>query len=494
MADNKLEDANIHRALVFQGGGSLGAYEAGAYKSIYEELSQSFKSKGRDNEPIFHIVSGTSIGAINAAILVSYVKENKTWEGSGERVVDFWEYLSTQSWVDRIPYFAESWESWRMVDKRVASGESARRYFSTKEFILTGVPRVFVPKRPLPDNRFFDPANTWYMYDNKPLKRSLEKFAKFPISTSFEDGEPRLLLVAADVQEASPVVFDSYEKQDGTRKSEYGRYGILKPDKSANIPEGHEGYEHVIRYEDGINSDFVLASCSVPVNYDYTRLLVETRLLAQDGDRENIVDETKPRPNVRKAERYFWDGGLLANTPLRQTILAHRYYWYRVRKMEDKIPRLKFGIINLHPLKQDYLPYDYDGVVDRKNDMIFHDRTEFDENVAVLMSDFMTLAQALVKLAKDSGASKEALDKILNQRTKGVFFVTRQQGRYEDLLKGRVDVDFVARLERKNDSHTISNKTFDFTKNTIQQLIKDGYEETKEQMKQIVKQAESQTK
>ncbi len=59
--------------------------------------------------------------------------------------------------------------------------------------------------------------------------------------------------------------------------------------------------------------------------------------------------------------------------------------------------------------------------------MIFHDRTEFDENVAVLMSDFMTLAQ--VKLAKDSGASKEALDKILNQRTKGVFFVTRQQGR-----------------------------------------------------------------
>ena len=28
------------------------------------------------NEPIFHIVSGTSIGAINAAILVSFVKEN----------------------------------------------------------------------------------------------------------------------------------------------------------------------------------------------------------------------------------------------------------------------------------------------------------------------------------------------------------------------------------------------------------------------------------
>jgi NTE family protein len=133
---------------------------------------------------------------------------------------------------------------------------------------------------------------------------------------------------------------------------------------------------------------------------------------------------------------FFWDGGLLANTPLRQTYIAHRDYWQRVMKVEDDIPGLRFGIINLHPLKQEYLPSDYDGVVDRKNDIIYHDRTEFDENVGVLISDFMTLAQALVKLAKESGANKEAVQKILNEKTKGVFFVTRKQGRYEDLLKG----------------------------------------------------------
>ena len=53
----------------------------------------------------------------------------------------------------------------------------------------------------------------------------MEKFASFLISTNFEKGEPRLLLVAEDVQDVTPVVFDSYEKEDGTRKSEYGRYG-----------------------------------------------------------------------------------------------------------------------------------------------------------------------------------------------------------------------------------------------------------------------------
>jgi len=489
-ADNKnMNSSTIHRALVFQGGGSLGAYEAGAYKDINEELSQYLKTEGRGNEPIFHIVSGTSIGAINAAILVSYVKENKTWEGSGDKLVRFWEYLSTQSWVDIIPHFTNYWDFWRRLDRRIASGESARRYFSTKEFIMKGVPNVFVPKTPLVDNRFFDPLNTWYIYDNKPLKESLEKFAKFPISTNFESGEPRLLLVAADVQEGSPVIFDSYEKEDGTRKSEYGKYGRLKHDSSANISEDKEGFEHVIRYEDGINSDFVLASCSVPVNYDYTRLNVETRaMLMEEQDNNAYVGEKNNAlsSDARNEVRFFWDGGLLANTPLRQTILAHRYYWQRVRKVEGDLPRLRFGIINLHPLKQEYVPSDYDGVVDRKNDIIYHDRTEFDENVAVLMSDFATLAQRLLKLAEESGANKEAVQMILNETTKVTkSFITHKRGRYEDLLKGKIDVDFVARLERKNDSHTISNKIFDFTKNTILQLIQDGYEETKDQLKKV---------
>jgi predicted acylesterase/phospholipase RssA len=482
-------NSSVNRVLIFQGGGSLGAYEAGAYKAIKEKLSHYRRAKERRNEPMFHIVSGTSIGAINAAILVSYVKENKTWEGSDERLVEFWKYLSTESSVEKIPYFTHYWDCWHRLDRRIASAECARRYISTKEFILKGVPNVFVPKAPLLDSRFFDPLNTWYIYDNSPLKESLEKFAKFPISTSFENDEPRLLLVAVDVQEATPVVFDSYEKEDGTRKSEYGRYGRMKSDGSAKNQD-NEGFEHVIRYEDGIKSDFVLASCSIPVNYDYTRLNVETRILAVEGQGDDTAMEDSNRPtsysNSNTSLRSFWDGGLLANTPLRQTYIAHIDYWRRVRKLEDNVPSLRFSIINLHPAKQEYLPTDYDGVVDRKNDIIYHDRTEFDQNIAVLMSDLVTIANSLIKLAEEKGASKEELQKILNEKTKGIFFSTGKQGSYDDLVRGIVDVDFVARLERKNDANTISNKTFDFSKTTVQQLIQNGYKETKEQLKEVL--------
>jgi NTE family protein len=333
---NKLMSSAIHRALIFQGGGSLGAYEAGAYKDIKEDLLPYLRSEGKkENEPFFHIISGTSIGSINAAILVSYVKENKTWEGSGERLVEFWEYLSTSSSVESMPYFSQFWDYWNRIDRRIASGESARRYYSTKEFIFKGVPNVFVPKIPMPDTRFFDPLNTWYIYDNKPLKESLEKFAKFPISTSFENGEPRLLLIAVDVQEGVPVVFDSYEKEDGIRKSVDGEHGELEfdaqLDNQSSSSNKWENFKRIIRYEDGIKSDFVLASCSVPANYDYARLNVEDPKLATGAsnhgtnmdkvgsDRSSQSSYSRSNYNCSSL-RFFWDGGLLANTPLRETI------------------------------------------------------------------------------------------------------------------------------------------------------------------------------
>jgi hypothetical protein len=98
--------------------------------------------------------------------------------------------------------------------------------------------------------------------------------------------------------------------------------------------------------------------------------------------------------------------------------------------MEDNLPSLSIGIINLHPLKQGYVPYDYDGIVDRKNDIMYHDRTQFDEYVAVLMSDFQKLATALIKLSKDNGVSEKSLQTILQERVKTVNLNTGQHVRY----------------------------------------------------------------
>ena len=62
------------RALVFQGGGSLGAYEAGVFHVLYHWIKKDLR---KDNENIFDIIAGTSIGAINASIILSHILEMK---------------------------------------------------------------------------------------------------------------------------------------------------------------------------------------------------------------------------------------------------------------------------------------------------------------------------------------------------------------------------------------------------------------------------------
>jgi len=402
--------SRFQRALVFQGGGSLGAYEAGVYKATYELLSERDVKLGRVGKPLFHIVAGTSIGAMNAAILVSYVKENKSWQGSADRLIEFWEYMATESFMDIIPGFNAWWNYWHYFNKDLASSESARRYYGTKQFMLKGVPNVFSPTKALEDRRFLDPVNTWYLYSNEPLKRSLEKFAKFPIATSYQNNEPRLLLVSVDVQEGSTVVFDSYEKEDGTRKTEYGRYGP----EFARGPNDHEGYEHVISHNDGIEVDFVLASGSVPVNYDYTKLGVEDSNGRYGTNRENEKQKEDVNSLITKKIRYFWDGGIIANTPLREAVIEHRKYWDYVRKSE--VPPLRVFIVNVHPIKQDSLPADYDALVDRKNDLTYHDRTLFDERMAIMITDYVNIINSLIKLAENNKVKKSLVDNILEQQ------------------------------------------------------------------------------
>ena len=250
----------VQRALILQGGGALGAYQAGVFKSFYEKMKRNQNNDGDDNHHhLFDIIAGTSIGAINGAILVSYFLENKKWEGSAERLESFWKYLSTPT-----PQISEASKQWKEEYEKgnnpsLASEEAARRYYSVKEFLKSGVEKVFKPiYPPKEDKRFCDSQNQWLVYDNQPLRNSIEKFAKFPIATSFEKGEPRLLVISVDAAEGTTVIFDSYEKEQGTRETEYGDSVLGKP--------------VIIKYNEGIGIKHLMASSTLPEVYTYEEI------------------------------------------------------------------------------------------------------------------------------------------------------------------------------------------------------------------------------
>jgi NTE family protein len=469
------------RALVFAGGGSLGAYEAGAYKALYETITKRDESQGLKDKPVFDIIAGTSIGAMNAAVLVSHVVENGTYEGSAQKLSDFWEYLCKDSLVDSNPFFKFWWDYWHLSTGDFASAEAARRFYSAKEFATYGVPNVFYPFMPSFDKRFLHPVNTWFQYSNEPLKRSLERFARFPISTSYDDNQPRLLLTAVDVAVGLPLTFDSYVKEDGHRKTEYGRY-ISHDGKDI-------GFEHVIRYDNGITSDQVMASGSLPINFDYTKIEAESHdynhINVEGNIGKKIRNSGATDSNYYTKEiRRFWDGGLLTNTPLMQLVVLHRYFWYRVKGLKDKVPRLIIGIVNLHPTAQQEIPYDYDGALNRKADISFSDRSRQEEAILILISDYIGLVRSFITLAKEGGIKEERINDLLNQSTRfhGLYF---QPKKLREIIEGDFEIDEVIRIERRNDAHTISDKIFDFSRGTINGLLEDGYNDAKIELAEL---------
>jgi len=452
------------RALILQGGGSLGAYESGAFSATYSFLKYR-NIEQKTTRPIFDIVAGTSIGAINAAILVSYVVENETWEGSAEKLAEFWDYISTESMTDKFATpFTQWWDYWSQMIQGLATGEAARRYYSSMEFEMFGAPKVFSPPHTQPDTKFWNIANRWNRYSNQHLKESLERFAKFPISTSHEKDQPRLILTSVDVMDGKPVTFDSYAKEDGTWKTEYGEY---LTDQDASYDKENDngrdiGFEHVIHLHEGITADHVLASAAVPVSYDYVPLKVES----YNFKTKNYETET----------RYFWDGGLLANTPLVEVIILHRRYWYQIKGVKDLLPKLGIVMLNVTPARISKIPWDFDGVINRAIDISLADKTERTEAVSLFLSYLVGLNKKLIDIAKSHGVKQSVIDQLLDERPEGHGKLhSLKPMQYRDLVEGQFNIGEIVRIERQHTENDTSKKIFDFSANTIRQLKEEGY-------------------
>lgn len=460
------------RVLVLQGGGSLGAYEAGVYKALYQHITE----KIGDDDNVFDIIAGTSIGAINAALLINYVLENRrkgknkkaSWHGSDHMLEQFWkEDTSTVTYFEN-PYL-QSWLKYGQLFPS-ASNEAARRYYSVKELLATGAKNVYSPLPPKVDTKFFDPLNTWHRYSNDPLKNIIKKYWDydgFPIKA--KQGEPRLLLVTVDIQKGVVVTFDSYPKiiKNGDEEVDYSWQTPYDDEKDL-----------VIRYEKGISINHVMASASVPIYYDYTIIEAEKSQVLGGKDAD-----------IQSVKRYFWDGQLLSNTPLRELIGEHKKYWESVlnpdvlkkevltgETQEQKVPDLEVYIANLWPSEEHDIPQDHDLVVDRKNDLLYHDKTKYDEKVAEFITDYIDLTKSLIKLAKQKGATDKEIKHILELPGKSSFR-TGKPRRYEELLKGRFAISNVVRIERKDDPDAISQKWADYSSGSINKLFDQGFKD-----------------
>jgi NTE family protein len=163
--------------LVLQGGGALGAYQGGVYQALHEA----------GVEPDWII--GTSIGAINAAIITGNRSEDRL-----SRVQDFWRRVESSDFWGGFPAWtglADALSPWSTLANGIPG------FFETN-------PRAFLGAHvPLG-------ADHAGYYSTGPLRKTLEELVDFSL---INQRRPRLTVGAAHVRTSMMHYFDSGEME-----------------------------------------------------------------------------------------------------------------------------------------------------------------------------------------------------------------------------------------------------------------------------------------
>lgn len=176
-------------ALLLQGGGALGAYQAGVYEAlIATELHPDW-------------VVGISIGAINAAIIAGNAPERRV-----DKLRQFWEEITTPAVgfdADVVGLFGRG-EAARTVINQVSAAVVAS----------AGTQGFFRPRVP---NPWFHPAGTieaTSYYDTRSLRATLERLVDFDRVNS-DKKHTRLSVGAVNVRSGNLVYFDTAKQVVG---------------------------------------------------------------------------------------------------------------------------------------------------------------------------------------------------------------------------------------------------------------------------------------
>ena len=319
-------------ALLLQGGGALGSYQAGVYEALAEA----------DLHPDW--VAGISIGAVNSAIIAGNAPAERV-----EKLRSFWREITANPLLD--------WAAG--THALTPKGDLPRALFnqiSATYAAIAGASGFFTPRQLAPWLHPSGALEATSFYETKLLKSTLERFVDFD---RINAGDMHFSVGAVNVRTGNFVYFD---------------------DKT-----------HTIRPE------HVMASGSLPPGF----------------------------PAVEIEGEFYWDGGLVSNTPLHWVI--------------DQGPRqdtLAFQV-DLWSARGE-LPGNLADVVTRQKEIQYSSRTRSNtDQFKRYQRARKTLASLLSKLPSDLLASEEArmLSSIADNKVYSLVQLIYRSKHYEGHTK-----------------------------------------------------------
>jgi NTE family protein len=312
-------------ALIFQGGGALGAYQAGVYQALHEA----------DIEPDW--VTGVSIGAVNAAIIAGNPIEQRL-----DRLRTFWNRITER----RVWALTPDGDIYR----------KARNVTSALMTMTLGQPGFFKPHTVIP---WLNPAGAMEatsFYDAGPLAKTLEELVDFSL---INEGTVRFAVGAVNVLSGNFTYFDNRDEM--------------------------------------IALEHVLASSALP----------------------------PALPMVKIGTDYFWDGGIVSNTPLQHLL-----------DQDEPLNALVFQV-DLFSARGE-LPRDMADVLGRHKDIMYSSRTRYNTDVHRRLREWkMRTHEALAKVSEEllSDEEKKLRDELAELPEITILHLIYQQKAYESHAK-----------------------------------------------------------
>jgi NTE family protein len=406
--NNRLENV-----LILQGGGSLGAFGCGVFKTL---ANSNIK---------LDIIAGTSIGGINAAIIAGS-KDAKHpellleqfWLELSESFVDFDKVTlpssaSLPKFIEKLllvlpsnnyyyhhhfPTASSEQENYSTIkaNERAIKMKQLRSFYSSAIF---GNDKMFKPRwrqeTALTDPEYFAPQNWTYMYDLAPLVKTLEKYIDYNKLKPNGNPTSRLILTAVNVLTADPLTFDSSKQQ--------------------------------------ITSKHILATSAYPL-YNFPWIEVE------DGV-------------------YAWDGGLLNNTPLREVIDAS--------PVKDK----RIFLVENYPKRVNALPKNLPEVYHRARDIMFSDKTVYNVRMSKVITLYLRYIEELYQLIETLDLTEVDPKQLKRIRKKYKKYKQERGAEIKDIFYITRDEPFPHMYENADFSpETIKNSIKEGEMKTIQAL------------------------